>query len=151
MDAFTIRPATLADIADIQRVRHSVRENRLSDPSRVTDADVADYICRRGRGWVAMVGEVVVGFAVADLEDHNVWALFVHEDWERRGIGAALHREMMDWYFGQTAATIWLSTAPGTRAAAWYPRAGWRRVGMTAGGEVRFEMDEADWRGQGRA
>ena len=36
------REAGLNDIAQIQVVRHAVKENILSDPALVTDADCAD-------------------------------------------------------------------------------------------------------------
>ena len=36
-----IRPASLSDLPRIFEIRDSVRENRLSDPGRVTEADAA--------------------------------------------------------------------------------------------------------------
>ena len=71
--------------------------------------------------------------------------LFVHPDFDRQGIGRALHDVMLDWYFSQTTEPVWLSTAPGTRAEGFYRQAGWLETGRTKSGEVRFER--ADWRG----
>ncbi len=140
-----IREAEMNDIAQIQQVRNTVVENRLSDPALVTDHDVADYITRRGKGWVAVTGNRIIGFAIADLQDHNIWALFIHPGYEARGIGKQLHDLMLHWYFTQTTHSIWLSTAPGTRAEAFYRRRGWRETGMHGKGEIKFEMSIADW------
>jgi hypothetical protein len=72
-----VREATLADIPQIQEVRHAVTENVLSDPSLVTDADCADYLPGAGKGWVCEVDGVLAGFAIADLQGNNIWALFL--------------------------------------------------------------------------
>jgi hypothetical protein len=37
--------------------------------------------------------------------------------------------------------SLWLSTGPDTRAAGFYRAAGWRDVGRTQHGEIRFEID----------
>jgi GNAT superfamily N-acetyltransferase len=139
------REAILNDIPQIQEVRHSVKENRLSDPGLVTDRDCAVYISKKGKGWVCLSQHVIVGFAVADLTDHNIWALFVRPDFEKQGIGRGLHGLMMDWYFSQTRQTVWLGTAPGTRADFFYRRAGWKEIGIHGKGEIKFEMTYEKW------
>lgn len=143
----SIRPATLADIPQLQRIRRAVRENALSDPALVSDENYVQFLLH-GAGWVAEEDGTVAGFAIADLKGHNIWALFVDPAFERRGLGRLLHDAMLDWYFSQTAETVWLSTAPGTRAEGFYRRAGWREAGMYGKGELRFEMDAAHWRGR---
>lgn len=145
MKEITIRVATAEDIPQIQVVRNAVKENQLSDPALVSDADCAHYLTERGKGWVAVVNETVVGFAIADLVEHNIWALFLHPDFEKKGIGKQLHDAMMDWYFQQTPVTVWLSTAPDTRAAAFYKKAGWTENGTYGKGELKFEMEATKW------
>jgi GNAT superfamily N-acetyltransferase len=140
-----IRTATTADIPEIQVVRNSVSENTLSDPGLVTDKDCADMINKRGKGWVCEIENKIVGFAIADLRDHNIWALFLHPEYERKGIGKLLHDTMLGWYFSQTKETVWLSTAPGTRAERFYKLAGWTETGIYGKGEVKFEMTYEDW------
>lgn len=140
------REATLKDIPHIQRVRHSVKENVLSDPNLVTDDDCADYITRRGKGWVCEVVGKIVGFSIADLEDNNIWALFLQPEYEKKGIGRKLHQLMMDWYFLQTDKTVWLSTAPNSRAEKFYRKAGWTETGTHGNGEIKFEMTHDDWK-----
>lgn len=139
------REATLDDIPQIQVVRNAVRENRLSDPGLVTDADCADFLTRRGKGWVCIIENTVAGFAIVDMQEHNIWALFVHPDHEALGIGKQLHRLMLDWYFTQTSEPVWLGTAPGTRAEEFYQRQGWQRTGVVNKGEVKFEMHRENW------
>src|SRR5215470_15877005 len=139
------RKANIDDIPQLQRVRHSVKENTLSDPRLVTDADCENYLSNRGKGWVCEIKGHIVGFAIADLQDNNVWALFIDPDFEGHGIGRRLHDEMIDWYFTQTEKTIWLGTAPNTRAEKFYRRAGWREIGKHGKGEVKFDMTKASW------
>ncbi len=144
------RIATTEDIPQIQFVRHAVKENTLSDPSLVPDSDVDDYINHRGRGWVAEEDGRILGFSIVSLKDNNVWALFLLPEEEGKGIGQKLHELMMDWYFSQTDSVIWLSTSPGTRAAGFYRRAGWRETGTYGKGEIKFEMTSTEWE-QGKA
>lgn len=139
------RIAQVEDIPGIQVVRHAVKENRLSNPALVPDADVEDYITRRGRGWVCVDGGTIVAFAIISVMDKNVWALFVDPAFENKGIGGRLHLEMMNWYFEETDKKIWLSTAPGTRAEEFYRRKGWVQKGFTSSGEVFFEMESGEW------
>ena len=142
------REAQLTDIGQMQVVRNSVKENMLSDPALVPDKDVEDYITRRGKGWVCEIDGNIVGFSIADLHDHNIWALFMHPDFEARGIGKELHRLMLDWYFSQTRETVWLGTAPNSRAEKFYRMQGWKEVGMHGKGEIKFEMDFEAWVGE---
>ena len=147
------REALVADIKQIQIVRHSVKENRLSNPALVTDEDCEEYITLRGKGWVCEIDNTLVGFAIADLEEHSIWALFVHPEHEGRGIGKKLHGMMLDWYFAHTKDKVWLSTAPGTRAERFYRMRGWKEAGIQKNREMRFEMEFEDWKvsRQGRA
>ena len=139
------REAVLEDIPAIQVVRNSVKEIMLSDPSLVSDKDCEEYMFVRGKGWVCEMDGKIVGFAIADLEDDNIWALFIHPDHEKKGIGKKLHQIMMDWYFDQEKEKVWLSTAPGSRAEGFYKVAGWKQTGITRSGEVKFEMSAEDW------
>lgn len=142
-----IRDATVDDVDALMRIRLDVRENRLSDPSRVQPSDVHDMLTVRGRGWVAVDSEDrPVGFAIADHLARNVWALFLEPEFERRGIGRALHDTMMRWLFETSTDCVWLSTDPGTRAERFYRAAGWRAAGSTSHGETRFEMSADEWR-----
>lgn len=138
------REATISDIPQIQRVRNAVKENQLSNPALVTDEDCEIYMSVKGKAWVCETNNQIVGFAYADLSANNIWALFVLPEFDRQGIGKELHRLMLHWYFSKTATTVWLSTAPGTRAEQFYTLQGWTRTGMH-GKEIKFEMTKETW------
>ena len=140
------RTAKTTDITAIQIVRHTVKENILSDPALVTDKDCEEFITQRGKGWVCEIDGAIVGFSIVDLKEHNIWALFLRPEFEGKGIGKELHRLMMDWYFDQTHEPVWLGTSPNTRAEEFYTRQGWKKAGVVNKGEVKFEMSYEDWR-----
>jgi GNAT superfamily N-acetyltransferase len=140
-----IRPATIDDIQQIQIVRNAVTENTLSNPNLVTDDDCATFITERGKGWVCEIDQQIVGFAIADLKENNIWALFIHPEFEKKGIGQQLHKIMLDWYFTQTSVTVWLGTAFNTRAEKFYRKAGWTEVGTNGTKEIKFEMTYQAW------
>ena len=140
-----IRAANIDDIQQIQIVRNSVKENTLSNPNLVTDKDCEEFISVRGKGWVCEIDQQIVGFAIADLKENNIWALFVDPKYERKGIGQKLHRKMLDWYFTQTKEKVWLGTAFNTRAEKFYRKAGWTEVGTHGPKEIKFEMTYNNW------
>lgn len=141
-----IREAKQEDIPQIQIVRNSVKENMLSDPSLVTDADCEEFLFQRGKGWVGEIESRIVGFSIVDLKENNIWGLFMHPDFENLGIGKQLHDSMLDWYFEQTKENVWLGTAPGTRAETFYRKSGWQETGMHGKGEIKFEMTYTHWK-----
>ncbi|WP_312399144.1 GNAT family N-acetyltransferase [Sphingobacterium sp.] len=140
-----IREAEISDIKQIQIVRNAVKENPLSNPNLVTDEDCQIFMTERGKGWVCEINHQIVGFSIADLVDHNIWALFVHPNFDKQGIGRKLHDIMLDWYFTQTKDKVWLGTAFETRAEQFYRQAGWTEVGTHGTKEIKFEMTFEDW------
>ena len=143
---FSIREASEKDIDQIQVIRRAVKENILTDPKLVSNEDCRIYITQRGKGWVAVSNDAILGFAIADLEDNNIWALFIHPDHEKQGIGKQLHDTMLDWYFETGKRWVWLSTGPGTRAEGFYESHHWTRTGELDNGEIKFEMTADQWR-----
>ena len=47
-----LRRAVAADYAGMHRVRVAVKENRLSSPDRITQADYIDAMEASGRSWI---------------------------------------------------------------------------------------------------
>jgi GNAT superfamily N-acetyltransferase len=135
----TIRPATFPDIPDMMRIRMSVTENRLADPSRVQPHHCREMLSA-GIGWVCEMDDSVAGFAIPDTRQGSIWALFVDPAHERKGIGRRLHDTMVEWLFAAGHSSIWLTTDPDTRAEQFYRAAGWRAVAITEDGEIRFEL-----------
>ena len=136
----TFREAEINDIGQIQLVRHSVQENVLSNPALVTDEDCEEFLTLRGKGWVCEIENRIVGFAIADLKESNIWALFIHPEFEGKGIGSKLHEMMLEWYFCHSKKDVWLGTSPGTKAEKFYRAHGWRETGMHGKKEIKFEM-----------
>ena len=139
------REAIVDDIKQMQVVRNAVTENVLSNPDLIKDADYIPFITLNGKGWVCEIDEQIVGFAIVDIKEKNIWALFVHPNFEAKGIGKQLHTIMMDWYFTKTKETLWLSTEPKSRAETFYRMNGWLEVGTYGKGEVKFEMSWENW------
>lgn len=134
-----LRRAVPEDIKAMHRVRVSVRENQLVS-TVLPPARYLEYLQARGRGWVIEADAAIVAFAIADTLDASLWALFVQPGYEGKGYGRRLHDTAVAWLFDQGHARIWLSTAPGTRAEAFYTEAGWERKGETPTGEIRLEL-----------
>ncbi|MEZ0472505.1 GNAT family N-acetyltransferase [Luteimonas salinilitoris] len=135
----TLRRAIQSDIPAMQRVRLAVRENTLSDPARITEADYIAALEDVGRTWVVEANGEIVAFATG-CNSGNVWALFVHPDHEGRGYGKSLHSTMINWLWSLGHTRLWLITDPGTRAERFYISQGWQSCGIAAGGELRLEL-----------
>lgn len=143
---WTLRPATAADIPAMHSVRLSVRENVLRDLTKVTESDYAQRLARGNGAWVCVSDGAVIGFAFVDLEERNVWALFVAPAFEGQGIGRQLHRSLLEWAFSHPVAEIGLSTEYATRAATFYERAGWEFVRDLGNGDGEYRMTRGRWR-----
>jgi len=145
--SMNFREATINDISGLHSIRIAVTENILPDPSIITKGDYENFLNTRGKGWLCEVENNIVGFAIMDLKEKNIWALFVHPEHERKGIGKKLQEIMLDWYFKNNDETLWLGTSPGTRAESFYRKSGWKEVGIRKNGEIKFEMSKSEWRG----
>jgi GNAT superfamily N-acetyltransferase len=120
-----LRRADSADIPAMSRIRLAVSENRLSDPGRITLQMYEDYLQRLGRGWVAEVDGEIAGFCYANSQDASIWALFMAQEYEGRGIARQLLELAVAWLFAQGRDAVRLSTGANTRADGFYARLGW--------------------------
>ena len=132
-----IRVATSDDIASMQRIRISVRENQLSDSTLIDERSYEPYLSSGG-AWVAESDVGIVGFAMVDADRKSVWALFVHPDAEGIGVGKALHERILEWSRERGFDRLSLTTTEGTRAERFYRRHGWAYAGRADNGEIRF-------------
>jgi GNAT superfamily N-acetyltransferase len=137
-DGAILRVAQPADVAEIQRVRHSVTENRLSDPSRVPDSAVLAHMGELGCGWVVQLSNAQIAAFAFGRFDGNVWALFTDPAFEGCGYGGALHQVMVQWMFAQGQPVLNLSTEIGSKAEGFYARRGWVKTPPHPAGEVRM-------------
>ena len=142
----TYREATINDIGNILIVRKAVKENILSNPDMITAKDCEEYLTVRGKGWVCERNNEILGFGIADLRDNNIWALFVHPDFEKKGVGKKLLIKMLNWYFQQGKDKVWLGTSPNTRAETFYRKLGWKEIGKYGKNEIKFEMTISNWK-----
>ena len=135
-----IRLATLSDIPRLMEIRGSVRENRLSDPSRVTLADYRWHVMHAPiHVWEE--DRVIKGLSAGDPRDGSIWALFVDPRFEGRGIGQALISAACSAVAAAGHRVARLSTEAGTRAERFYLRNGWLAKGYTESGEIIFIKD----------
>jgi GNAT superfamily N-acetyltransferase len=139
-----IREAQIEDISAMHRIRMAVKENVLTNPLAVQEADYELYLSPPNKGWVCEVADQIVGFSIVDTEEREVWALFVNPLFEGRGIGARLHDVMVTWYFSQDKTELILGTEPGTRAEGFYLHKGWVAIGQKSNGEIIFKMQRKD-------
>ena len=149
------REALISDIKQMHVVRLAVRENILSNPDLITQKDYEEFLTQRGKGWLCEIDNVVVGFSIVDLKEKDIWALFVHPQYEGNGVGKKLQKLMLDWYFNQTKENIHLTTAANTHAEKFYKSTGWIETGRAEKFpsnpafppyiDVRFEMTFEDW------
>ncbi|KPF69573.1 hypothetical protein IP69_10740 [Bosea sp. AAP35] len=137
MSGRLIRKATLADQPRIHAIRMGVSENVLSDPSRVTDEEVAWYREQAVFLVSEQAGEVA-GFACANHQIGLIWALFVDPVHEGCGHGKALLDAALVALQAAGIVQAHLTTGCGTRAERFYRRQGWQDMGVSLDGNVVF-------------
>ena len=134
-----LRRAERSDVGAMQRIRASVKENRLTSRA-LSEADYFQAIERDGRGWVMEVDGQVLGFAIANSVTGNIWALFVDPEHEGQGHGRRLHDAMVERLWAQGERPLSLTTESGTRAQRFYESMGWRFAYQADNGELRYEL-----------
>jgi GNAT superfamily N-acetyltransferase len=133
-----IRKATIDDRPRISEVRLAVRENRLSQASVAKVDETADWIFGNAAFWVWEEDGAIQGFAVADPRDGTIFGLFIHPDYEGRGIARALLPRACEDLRAAGFAEAMLTTDPGTRAERFYRQNGWEETGRQDNGEIVF-------------
>jgi GNAT superfamily N-acetyltransferase len=134
-----LRPATRADLPRIFQVRHGTTENRLTDPSLITDEEIAWYLDAA----VFLVSEDengIQGFTCMDHQTGYVWALFVIEGVQGRGHGTRLLDAGLARLKKAGHRQAFLTTDSGTKAARFYLSKGWQPMGIDMNGEVVFRL-----------
>ena len=144
----TIRPATLADVDAMFRIRLSVDENTLSAAELaalgITPASIAERVAAAPCAWVAVDdGQIdearpVVGFAMVELDEACLFAAFVAPAQQGRGLGVQLIQACEAALFARHD-RAWLETAGDSRAARLHARLGWVRVAELGDGGIRME------------
>jgi len=132
-----IRRARTSDIPALMRIRVAVRENVLSNPSKVSATAYQAFIDRSAI-WLWEEDNRVLGFCAADPGDGTIWALFVDPAEEGRGIG----RHLLPCALEDLRRAGWteahLTTDVGSRAERFYEAGGWIALGLSQPGVRLF-------------
>jgi RimJ/RimL family protein N-acetyltransferase len=90
----------------------------------------------RGTNLLALYGDSVIGQASLFSMPVN-WAeyfIFIHQDFQRQGIGTAITLYVIDWAKQESLSTIWLTVETKNYVAiALYRSVGFRRIGSSDG------------------
>lgn len=128
----SIRPITFADIPALFCVRPRTRENALTiDELRdlgITPDSVATWLKGSTSGWLweTSNGEIV-GFCMADRSTGELLVIALLPEYEGRGIGGQLMREVESWLAKSGCTRAWLTTDldQSLRAYGFYRQRGW--------------------------
>ena len=155
-----LRRATGADRPRIHEVRHGTAENRLLDPSLVTEGEVAWYM-DFGIFLVSEDAAGVRGFTCVNPLTGYVWALFVIDEMQGRGHGTRLLDAAMQRLREAGHRQAFLSTGEGTKAEGFlsveglakdgHQREGRGRVSALAMTRLVRHIDPGEWRFKTRA
>lgn len=140
-----IRPIAAADMAEITRLRTSVKENHLSVEEMaergITPAGILADLDRGDLGgWLDEEGGEILGFSMADKRDGQIFALFTKPGCEGRGVGTRLLDAATRWLADRGHEEAWLSTDASSTAARFYANRGWRRGEMKDHEDVYFRL-----------
>jgi ribosomal protein S18 acetylase RimI-like enzyme len=119
------------DVASLFAVRVATRENTLSREQLaglgINEETVLAMLDTTHRGWLCEEEDQVVGFAMGNCENGEMWVIALLPDYEGKGIGAELLTRVEDWLWSEGWAEIWLTTDvdPTRRAYGFYQRQGW--------------------------
>ena len=134
-----LRQATADDLPRIHAIRRGVSENRLTDPSLVTAAEV-DWYLREAIFLVSEDEDDIQGFVCANPLTGYLWALFVIDGAQGRGHGSALIDAALALLREAGHRQAFLTTDPDTRAERFYRARGWQRTGLDMRGEAVLRM-----------
>ena len=127
-----IRQITDADVAGLFPVRVATRENALSLEELagfgITEESVRGMLeADSHRGWLWEEAGRIVGFAMGNRKNGEMWVIALLPAFEGRGIGAQLITRVEDWLWSEGWSEIWLTTDidPALRAYGFYRKQGW--------------------------
>ncbi|MDJ1185276.1 GNAT family N-acetyltransferase [Roseofilum casamattae] len=147
-----IRIASTKDVETLFAIRTSVIENYQSRAELaelgITVDSVTEILKTDGRAWIAEIEGKAVAFAIASSTEHTIFGMFVHPQFENRGLGRALMQRAEEWLWEQGCAEIWLLTGnnPMLRAYGFYLHLGWTPVEVETEGPFADEMKFMKWK-----
>ena len=139
-----IRTATPDDVDTLCAIRTAVVQNHLSLEQMadlgITPQVLSDTLRAAPCGWIAEVDGQAAGFSMVDLDEGEVFAMFVLPSHEKLGLGRQLMAVAEAALFARHD-TLYLVTdgRDEIRANGFYQRLGWSVVGPFDRGEVGQE------------
>lgn len=137
-----VRTAQLSDIDGMFDVRTSVTENHLSREEMrqmgITESVVGDMIEKDRCAWVATENDKIIGFSMILPDEGCLFAAFVLQKYEGRGVGRRLVALAEQELFKHHE-TAWLETDKNSRAANFYMQLGWGNKKNINGTDIRLE------------
>ena len=123
-----IRPDDLDAIFEVRVATwHNDRGKSELTELGITHQSVQVMMGDSHRGWLCEVDSQVVGFAMGNRSNGEMWVIAVLREYEGRGIGKRLLGLVEDWLFAEGWNEIWLTTDPdeSLRAVGFYRHLGW--------------------------
>lgn len=123
-----IRSDDIQSLFDVRVVTwHNDRGSEELTNLGITHHSVREMLEDSHRGWLCEVDSGVVGFAIGNKNNGEMWVIAVLKEYEGHGIGKRLLRLVEKWLFSEGWNEIWLTTDPDEtiRAVGFYRHLGW--------------------------
>lgn len=136
-----------ADLSSIFFVRVSTRENAYTikelEELGITEKSVSAMLDTTHRGWLCETDDQIVGFAMGNRKDGEMWVIAMIPEYEKIGIGAKLLNRVENWLWAEGWDKIWLTTDVNTRLRAYdfYKKQGWMDKGVIGGIRYMIKMN----------
>lgn len=93
----------------------------------ITPDSVREMLRQSHRGWLCEADSRVVGFAMGNKTNGELWVIAVLKPYDGRGIGRRVLTLVEDWLLAEGWHEIWLTTDPDEtmRAGGFYRHLGW--------------------------
>lgn len=140
-----IRLITKADIETLFFIRHSVKENIMSNAELsklgYTPEKVSRNLLIRYMGWIINIDDRDVGFCMLDKLNAKITGLFVLPEYEGKGLGKILLAKAENFFknLGFIKAYLDTSDDENTRAYKLYCKYNWRESCKLANNRIRLE------------
>lgn len=143
-----IRAATADDVDTLCAIRTSVVQNHLSLEQMaergITPPVLVDALRQAPCAWIAEVDGQAAGFSMVDLDEGEVFAMFVLPTHENLGLGRQLMAVAEAALFERHDRLHLVTDGRDEiRANGFYQRLGWSNVGQVDGDDVRYEKSRA--------
>lgn len=131
MSEVVYREIQSADMSAIFDVRvatwHHDRGREEMTELGITPEAVRSLLKNSHRGWLAEIDSKVIGFAMGNKDNGEMWVIAVLAEYESRGIGKHLLGLVETWLFEAGWEEIWLTTDmdEAFRAVGFYRHLGW--------------------------